>query len=183
MHPAFGTFVEARIEALRALGAEVRVAAIRDPAVHRRVAAKYGSLAWASGRAALESRIRGPRFDMVEAHIAYPTGLIARPVAALAGAPLVLFAHGADVMDLPARSARHARLARSTFRSAALIVANSRFLATEIALRDPVVAGRVRVLTPGIELDEVHAGRGLCRRLATASCSSDGSSSARAPMS
>ena len=153
MHPAFGTFVEARVEALRALGAEVRVAAIRDPAVHRRVAAKYGSLAWASGRAALESRIRGPRFDMVEAHIAYPTGLIARPVAALAGAPLVLFAHGADVMDIPARSARHARLARSTFRSASLIVANSRFLATEIALRDPVVADRVRVLTPGIELD------------------------------
>ena len=144
--------MEARVEALRALGAEVRVAAIRDPAVHHRVAAKYASLAWASGHAALSSRIAGPRFDIVESHIAYPTGLIARPVAALAGAPLVLFAHGADVMDVPARSSWHARLARSTFRSAALIIANSQFLAGEIANRDPTVAERIRILTPGIEL-------------------------------
>ena len=147
----------ARVAALRALGAEVRVAAIRDPAVHRRVAAKYASLAWAAGRIALASRARGRRFDVVEAHIAYPTGLIARPVAAFAGAPLVLFAHGADVLDLPARSARHARLARSTYRSAALIVANSRFLAAEIAARYPAVADRVRVLTPGIELERFSA--------------------------
>jgi glycosyltransferase involved in cell wall biosynthesis len=65
----------------------------------------------------------------------------------------VLFAHGADVLDLPARSGRHARLARSTYRSAALIVANSRFLAAEISARYPAVADRVRVLTPGIELE------------------------------
>ncbi len=147
----------ARVEALRALGAEVRVVAIRDPAVHRRVAAKYASLAWAAGRTGLASRARGRRFDVVEAHIAYPTGLIARAVAAFAGAPLVLFAHGADVLDLPARSGLHARLARSTYRSAALIVANSRFLAAEIALRYPAVADRVRVLTPGIELERFSA--------------------------
>jgi glycosyltransferase involved in cell wall biosynthesis len=156
-HPAFGTFVEARVEALRALGVEVRVAAIHDPAVHRRVAAKYASLAWAAGRAALASRVVGPRFDVVETHIAYPTGLIGRPLAALAGAPLVLFAHGADVMDVPARSAWHAWLARSTFRSAALIVANSRFLAREIVAGDPALADRVRILTPGIELERFTA--------------------------
>jgi glycosyltransferase involved in cell wall biosynthesis len=157
-HPAFGTFVEARVEALRALGVEVRLAAIHDPAVHRRVAAKYASLAWTAGRMALASRVVGPRFDVVETHIAYPTGLIARPIAVVAGAPLVLFAHGADVMDVPARSAWHARLARSTFRSAALIVANSRFLAGEIVARDPAIADRVRVLTPGIELARFRTG-------------------------
>jgi glycosyltransferase involved in cell wall biosynthesis len=152
-HPAFGTFVAARVDALRALGADVHVASIREPTVHRRVAAKYASLAVLAGWMALVSRIRGPRFDVVEAHIAYPTGLIARPVAALVGAPLVLFAHGADVLELPARSARHARLASSTYGSAALIVANSLFLAGEIGTRYPAVARRVRVLTPGIELE------------------------------
>jgi glycosyltransferase involved in cell wall biosynthesis len=156
-HPAFGTFVGARVDALRALGADVRVAAIRDPAVHRRVAAKYASLAWSSCRLAIASRARHRRFDVVEAHIAYPTGLIARPVAALVGAPLVLFAHGADVLDLPARSARHARLAAWTYGSAAIIVANSRFLAGEIESRYPAVAGRVRVLSPGIELERFSA--------------------------
>jgi glycosyltransferase involved in cell wall biosynthesis len=152
-HPAFGTFVEARVEALRALGADVRLVANRDPAVGRRIAAKYASLALSAGRAAFAARFGARHVDIVEAHIAYPTGLVARPAAALVGAPLVLFAHGADVRDIPRRSRRHARLARSTYASAALIVANSDFLAGEIRARFPVASGRVRVLTPGIELD------------------------------
>jgi glycosyltransferase involved in cell wall biosynthesis len=152
-HPAFGTFVGGHVDALRDLGADVRVTAIREATVHRRVAAKYASLAVASSRAALGARLRGQRVHIVEAHIAYPTGLIARPVAALLGAPLVLFAHGADVMDIPRRSGHHARLARSAYATADLIIANSRFLAGEIQARYPDVADRVRILTPGIELD------------------------------
>ena len=156
-HPAFGTFVQARVDALRALGADVDVVAIRDPAVHHRIAAKYASLGWAAGLAAVRCRLRRHPFDIVEAHIAYPTGVVARPVAAIVGAPLVLFAHGADVMTIPIRSGRHARLARSTFGAAALVVANSTFLAGEIAQRYPSVASRVRVLTPGIELGRFAA--------------------------
>ena len=156
-HPAFGTFVKARVDALRALGADVRVVANRDPAVHRRIVGKYASLAWAAGLAVTGDRVRGRRFDVVEAHIAYPTGLIARPVAALAGARLVLFAHGADVVNVPARSARHGRLARSTYGSASLIVANSQFLAGEIGRRFPGVVDKVRVLSPGIELERFRS--------------------------
>jgi glycosyltransferase involved in cell wall biosynthesis len=156
-HPAFGTFVEARVRALQGLGADVRVVANRDPAVHRRIVSKYASLAWSAGRAAAADRLRGRRVDVVEAHIAYPTGLIARPIAWLLGAPLVLFAHGGDVRDLPARSAVHARLARATLGSAALIIANSRFLAGEIARWFPATTGRVRVLSPGIELDRFRS--------------------------
>jgi glycosyltransferase involved in cell wall biosynthesis len=156
-HPAFGTFVEARVRALQGLGADVRVVANRDPAVHRRIVSKYASLAWSAGCAAAGDRLRGRRVDVVEAHIAYPTGLIARPIAWLLGAPLVLFAHGADVRDLPARSALHARLARATLGSAALIIANSRFLAGEIARWFPSTTGRVRVLSPGIELDRFRS--------------------------
>ncbi len=153
-HPAFGTFVHARVVALRALGADVRVVANRDPAVHQRVAGKYASLALSAGLASAGARLRGPRFDIVEAHIAYPTGLIARPAARLIGAPLVLFAHGADVLDVPTRSTRHARLAASTYGAASLVIANSQFLAGEIGRRYPGVADRVRVLSPGIELQQ-----------------------------
>jgi len=153
-HPAFGTFVNARVEALRALGADVRVVAIRDPAVHRRVTAKYASLALSAGLAAAGARLRRARIDIVEAHIAYPTGIIARPAARLVGAPLVLFAHGADVLAIPTRSTRHAHLAASTYGAASLVVANSHFLAGEIGRRYPDVADRVRVLSPGIELQQ-----------------------------
>jgi glycosyltransferase involved in cell wall biosynthesis len=152
-HPAFGTFVAARVEALRAQGVDVRVVANRDPRVHRRIVGKYGSLGWAAGHAAVRARGRGLRIDIVEAHIAYPTGVIARPVAALLGAPLVLYAHGADVLSLPERSANHLRLARSTFGAASLIVANSRFLAGEIGRRFPAVVDRVSVISPGIDFD------------------------------
>ncbi len=143
--------------ALRGLGADVRVVANRDPAVHRRIIGKYASLAWSAGRGAATLRLRRRRVDVVEAHIAYPTGLIARPAAWLLGAPLVLFAHGSDVRDLPARSRRHARLARSTLGAAALIVANSAFLAGEIGRWFPGTADRTRVLTPGIELDRFRS--------------------------
>ncbi len=156
-HPAFGTFVEARVAALRALGVDVRVVANRDPVVHRRIVGKYASLAWATGLAAIGARLGGRHVDIVEAHIAYPTGLVARPAARLVGAPLVLFSHGADVLAIPTRSARHARLARSTYGAAALIVANSRFLAGEIARRYPNVADRVRVLSPGIDVERFTA--------------------------
>jgi glycosyltransferase involved in cell wall biosynthesis len=156
-HPAFGTFVEARVRAMQGLGADVRVVANHDPAVHRRIAPKYASLAWSAGREAVADRLRGRRVDVVEAHIAYPTGLIARPAAWLLGAPLVLFAHGGDVRDLPARSALHARLAGATLASAALIIANSHFLAGEIARWFPATTDRVRVLSPGIELDRFRS--------------------------
>lgn len=149
--------MKARVDALRALGADVRVAANRDPAVHRRIAGKYASLAWSAGRASVTARLHRDHIDIVEAHIAYPTGLVARPAAVLLGAPLVLFAHGADVRDIPSRSRSHARLARSTYASAALVVANSGFLAGEISRRYPDVADRVRVLSPGIELQRFTA--------------------------
>jgi glycosyltransferase involved in cell wall biosynthesis len=149
--------VAARVEALRAQGVDVRVVANRDPRVHRGIVGKYGSLGCAAGRTTLHARTAGPRIDIVEAHIAYPTGLIARPVAAFLGAPLVLYAHGADVMSIPERSSHHRRLARSTFRAASLIVANSRFLASEIGRRFPAVTDRVTVISPGITFDRFGA--------------------------
>jgi glycosyltransferase involved in cell wall biosynthesis len=152
-HPAFGTFVAARVAALRAAGASVDLVAIHDPAARRRVVRKYASLSVRAIAFATLARARGKRVDVVEAHIAYPTGLVARPVARMLGAPLVLFAHGADVLDIPRRSPLHHSLARATFGAARLIVANSHFLAGELRREFPLTADQVIALSPGIELD------------------------------
>jgi glycosyltransferase involved in cell wall biosynthesis len=151
-HPAFGTFIAARVDALRAAGAHVDVVAVSDPAVGRRVVMKYASLGARSVAYTALRRVRRPKVDIVEAHIAFPTGLVARPVAALLGAPLVLFAHGADVLEVPWRSRRHEVLARRTYAAARLVIANSEFLAGELRRVFPALTDKIVVMSPGIEL-------------------------------
>lgn len=150
-HPAFGTFVAARVDALRAAGAQVDVVAVHDPAAGRRVLSKYASLSLRSAAYAIRRRVRGQQVDIVEAHIAFPTGLVAGPVAASLGAPLVLFAHGADVLEVPWRSRRHEALARRTYAAARLVIANSEFLAGRLRAAFPRIAERITVMSPGIE--------------------------------
>ena len=151
-HPAFGTFVGARVAAMRRAGATVAVAAITDPSLHRNVARKYVRLAMSAGWTALSARLRGRPYDVVETHIAFPTGLVAWPIATLGGARLSLFCHGSDVIRLPWLSRMRARLARRLFLRADLVLANSQYTA-EVAsrrlgpLRRPVV-----VVSPGIDL-------------------------------
>jgi glycosyltransferase involved in cell wall biosynthesis len=140
------------VAALRDAGATVDVVANRDAAVHARLGPKYASLAIRGVARAVAARVRRRRVDVVEAHIAYPTGLVARPLARMLGAPLVLFAHGADVTDAPWRSIRHERLARSTYGAADLVVANGPFLADEVRTRFPEIADRVRAVSPGVEV-------------------------------
>jgi glycosyltransferase involved in cell wall biosynthesis len=157
-HPAFGTFVGARVGAMRRAGATVAVAAITDPSPHRNVARKYLRLALVGARAALSARLGRRPFDVVETHIAFPTGLVAWPIATLGGARLALFCHGSDVVVLPWRSQRRAMLARRLFAHADVVFANSHYTA-EVAdgrlgpLRRPAV-----VVSPGIELAREAAG-------------------------
>ena len=151
-HPAFGTFVGARVGAMRRAGATVAVAAITDPVPHRNVARKYLRLALGAGRAALSARLRRRPFDVVETHIAFPTGLVAWPVATLGGSRLSLFCHGSDVTVLPWRSPRRAALARRLFARADLVVANSRYTADVAERRLGPLRRPVSVASPGIDL-------------------------------
>ena len=156
-HPSFGTFVAARVEALRAAGADVEVVANRSPNIHEGVGGKYGRLALAALRTGLVNLAGSRRFDIVEAHIAYPTGWIAWPVAILHRAPLVLFVHGADVIEVARRNGPHRLASRAIFRLARQVVANSRYTANEVAATFPRDAGKVIVRSPGIDLDLFRA--------------------------
>ena len=153
--PAFGTFIAARVEALRRAGATVDVAAIQDSDVHHRVAVKYGRLAVDAVRFGIGRAMRRRRYDIVEAHIAFPTGWLAWPVAVLHRAPLVLFVHGADVADISRRSRLHAFAARTLFRRAGLVVVNSPYMADRLAEVVRLPPERVVVQSPGIDVQRL----------------------------
>lgn len=151
-HPAFGTFVGARVGAMRRAGATVAVAAITDPSPHRNVARKYLRLALVGARTALSARLHGRRFDIVETHIAFPTGLVGWPIATLGGSRLALFCHGSDVVVLPWQSRRRQTLARRLFARADLVVANSRYTAGVVEQRLGPLRRPVMVVSPGVVL-------------------------------
>lgn len=141
--PGWGTFVAARVAALRAAGHAVTVVSPAGGPAWRR----YLRLLGRAVRVLAANR----RADVVEAHIGYPTGLLARPMAAVLGAPLVLFAHGADVLLAPDRSRIDGFLARRLFRRADLVVSNGPVLSA--ALRHRIGAPRRLVeVSPGIDL-------------------------------
>lgn len=151
--PAFGTFIAAHVAALRRAGAEPAVVAIRDVPVHRAVARKYLWLTIRSVVHALRARMRHQRPHVVEAHVAYPTGLIALLAACVAGAPLVIYCHGTDVTGRTAASRLHGAVFGWLLARAALVVANSQFLRGVIATRYPLLpAERLIVIPPGVDL-------------------------------
>jgi glycosyltransferase involved in cell wall biosynthesis len=137
---------------------------VRDhPSAVRRYASLLAAV-WQAMR-----RRRAERGEVVvEAHIAYPTGLLAWPVAARLGAPLVLFAHGSDVLRLPDRSVLDRALGRWVFGRAALVVANSRYLAGEVEARIGVPAERIVCVSPGIRYADLAAATAAAGAEATA---------------
>lgn len=143
--PAWGSFVANRVDALHRLGHEVQVVACHD---HPSAPLRYASLAGRVLRAAVGKR--APR-TIVEAHIAHPTGLFAAPLAARLKAPLVLFAHGSDVLRLPDRSGLDRTICQAVFERAALVVANTEYLATQVTERLAVPEDRIAVVSPGIQ--------------------------------
>jgi len=154
--PTFGTFMSSHVAALKRAGADVHVAAIQGAAVHTDIPRKYVRLFLRAMRLVVARLLRGSRFDIVEAHLAYPTGVVAWPLARLTRARLVLYCHGADVNEVGLRSKRHHALASWLFRRADLLVANSQYTKSVLLSRYDVPEARVVVWSPGIDTDIFH---------------------------
>lgn len=142
-HPAFGSFVAHRVDALRELGATTRV--VGEGSGSRR--GRYSRLAMST---LTECARRHVEYDVVEAHIAFPTGMFAWPIALRHRTPMVLFAHGADIMQIPRRSRVHATAARLLLGRADHIICNSQFLAEHLESDFKVPRERWSVISPGI---------------------------------
>lgn len=106
----------------------------------------------ASWRAvARHMRRTGQRFDVIDAHYAYPDGVAATWLGRRLGLPVVITVRGSDVTEYPAFAVPR-RLIRRAFADAAAIVTVS------AGLRDAVVAlgtggDKVSVLRNGVDLD------------------------------
>jgi len=106
----------------------------------------------ASWRAvARHMRRTGQRFDVIDAHYAYPDGVAATWLGRRLGLPVVITVRGSDVTEYPAFAVPR-RLIRRAFADAAAIVTVS------AGLRDAVMAlgtsgDKVSVLRNGVDLD------------------------------
>ncbi|HET9074641.1 MAG TPA: glycosyltransferase [Solirubrobacteraceae bacterium] len=91
------------------------------------------------------------RFDLVHAHNVAPTGQAALAWTRATGVPLVVSAHGPDIIDIPARSRLGRAAVRGTLAGAQLVLANSRWAAARCtALGAP--NARVQTLYLGADL-------------------------------
>jgi D-inositol-3-phosphate glycosyltransferase len=146
--PKFGSFVSDIVGGLRREGCEILLATSGDPRTGAaRNALKYAGLALKCVAAA----IRGG-FDVVHAHYLFPSGTLAAIPARLRGKPLVLFAHGSDILLADWRWPVGALTRRATLR-ADRVVAPSRAFADELVTRLGVSPERIAVIPSGIDLE------------------------------
>ncbi len=133
--PASGTFVVDRV------GAAPDITVVSPRPARRWWLARYAQLALDAARA------RGP-FDGIEAHSAYPAGLIGLVLARLRRVPLVVYAHGTDVRRAVTARPIHRWLVQRVVRGADAVVANSLDTARNVRElgRDPLI------IPPGVDL-------------------------------
>ena len=140
-----GAFVARRVEELRRRGVEVVVAAPSNYR-HSIIRRHLGIL-----RVALTRR---GRFDGVEGHVMYPTGLIAWLAARVRRRPVLLYAHGSDVLVAARKSRLHKQLAGFAVRHADARIANSRWVADAVA----ALGAPAEVISPGVDFDRFKPG-------------------------
>ena len=92
-------------------------------------------------------RSRGP-IHGVEAHVAFPTGLVGWAIARLRRVPLVIYAHGGDVRDWRSKPWPVRWLTRFALRRADRVVTNSADTAAHIREMGPAAV----VAPPGVDL-------------------------------
>lgn len=157
--PRFGSFVADSAAAMRALGAHVIMSVSTDPRRGiARALLKYSGLLVRTIRATLHGG-----YDVVHAHFLIPTGAIAAIAASARRVPLIVFAHGSDVL-FASKNWPLGPLARRVIRRAEVLVAPSHYLAEEIraAMEDPDIS--IEVCPMGVDTDLFFPGARIAAR-------------------
>lgn len=145
-HPKFGSFVAEAERTVRSLGISVDRAVITDPRTGRfRLILKYASLT----ARVLAAIVRGG-YQQVHAHYLFPSGALARVAARARRVPLVLFAHGSDVLLASWRWPVGA-WTKATTSAADLIVVPSEHLRGEIMRVFDVAGDQVAVVPTAVD--------------------------------
>ena len=143
-HPDLGSFLVPLTRELEALGHQVEVASIS-----RRGGSptEYLTLVRKARREAGDFEP-----DVVFAHFLFPAGAAGALAARKADVPLVVMAHGQDVANLGRIRGVTAATRWVVDRSAA-VIANSRWLATQLTDRIPAAGPRIEVADLGVDLE------------------------------
>ncbi|HEU4449469.1 MAG TPA: glycosyltransferase [Gaiellaceae bacterium] len=144
--PDFGIFVADMARELERRGHELRYAvSARRGGSHLKSAALLA-------HAVREARRFRP--DVVYAHYLFPAGAAAAAASRIAGAGLVVTAHGQDVRNLG--RIRGVETATRLALRRARVIAVSDFLRRELEARLPELAGRIDVIDSGVSLERFH---------------------------
>jgi glycosyltransferase involved in cell wall biosynthesis len=142
--PDYGPFVRAMADELERRGHRV------DRVVANRRSGRLGKQLGLTVRA-LGAALRH-RPDVVYAHYLVPAGAAAALAAIVARRPLVVTAHGRDVRNV-GELRGVAALTRFAVRRSAAVVAVSDYLRRELVARVPEAAGRVKVVSAGVDME------------------------------
>jgi glycosyltransferase involved in cell wall biosynthesis len=143
--PEAGAFVARRVLALTERG--VSVTLIASPSYRNGPWWRHASLA-------LRALTARGRFDGVEGHVLLPASLIALVAARLRRIPLVVYAHGSDVVVAAQRSPLHRWLASLVARGAQRVVTNSADTAAHVAALGVTAA----IVPPGVDMQRFRPG-------------------------
>lgn len=144
--PIFGRFVASYVAALEKAGARCEVVANTDP---RKGAAKFGKYLSLARRARQKAR-RG-HVDLVHAHYAFPTALIAAFAARRAHVPWVITTPGSDVA--PGARGLHAWTLRRILPRAARILVVSEHQGKTLSRVYGVPASDIEVVSYGTDVE------------------------------
>ncbi|SDH62914.1 glycosyltransferase family 4 protein [Alteribacillus bidgolensis] len=146
--PTFGIFVKNQVEALSKQGNEVDVAAINNPKMGKKnVLKKYSS--WLLG-AAKRLAFGGKSYDVVHAHYAFPSGMIARWFHRRYGIPYVVTCHGGDLNKMAKKGAFFQKQTERILRDAAHVIVVGRDLEEQVLHHFHVPEEKVSVFSMGV---------------------------------
>jgi teichuronic acid biosynthesis glycosyltransferase TuaC len=143
--PEAGAFVARRVRVLRERGVDVHVVAAKTY--------RHGGLRRHLGMLWAALKARG-RFDGVEGHVLFPAGLVAWLASRVRRIPLVVYAHGTDVIVAARRTRTDFALARLVARDASRVVTNS----ADTAWYVTALGARPVIISPGVDLDLFRPG-------------------------
>ncbi|WP_240374368.1 glycosyltransferase family 4 protein [Bacillus piscicola] len=147
--PAFGIFVKNQVDALAKHGHDVQVAAIKNAKMGKvNVLKKYSM--WMLGALRRLLQKKSP-YDIVHAHYAFPSGLIARWFKKRFGIPYVVTCHGGDLNKMAKKGAFFRKQTTRILEDAAHVIVVGHDLEKQVIHDYHIPPEKVSVISMGVD--------------------------------
>ncbi|RSL33650.1 glycosyltransferase family 4 protein [Salibacterium salarium] len=147
--PTFGIFVKNQVEALMNKGNQVDVAAITNPNMGRKnVMKKYSSWILGTFRRLLSG---GKSYDVIHAHYAFPSGVLARWFYKRFGTPYVVTCHGGDLNKMAKKGRFFHNQTQQILQDAAHVIVVGHDLEQQVTEDFHISSEKVSVFSMGVD--------------------------------